>query len=189
MHRNQKRVLLQYEYTAGNSIDKFVRSLQGVKWSQTMRGWHVAYDKNYYNIFNKQENNNSTIQVKRNKIEIQKKLYAVIIIDKFNKKIELKLNNDTAILNKISEIKNGYRVKGFPKWYFEGTNKNYLSIKNILESNNYTYRKEIKKDIEQKQSNPIVKHYVQTMLMRNNSKKTIEVYTPIFKEFSNLHNS
>ena len=117
-----------------------------------------------------------------NKTEV-KLFYAVIIIDKNKKNIELKLNSDANIYDELSKIKKSYRINGASKWFFEGTNENYLFVVDVLKRNKYKYRKELKKDIDEKYEDMIVRHYVQTMVMRNNSKKTIEIYTPIFEKF------
>ncbi len=58
-----------------------------------------------------------------------------------------------------------------------------MQIINILKVHKFEYKIEYKKDLDEQQDNPIVKHYVQAMMMRNNSKKTIEIYTSYFKKF------
>ncbi len=108
---------------------------------------------------------------------------AVLIIDKSQNKIQLNCNNDDGIITELTGIEKNYRLPEFPKWVFAGTNDNYTKIVKILKSNNYNYRIEYKKGKDEEQNDPIVKHYIQAMMMRNNSKNTIDIYTPFFKKF------
>ena len=183
VHKQQSRIKLIYAYYKGNKIDTKVRKLNDCLWSRTMKCWHLPY-RNDYIEYLEEKLNISVIEKQQDnkKTEIKN---ATILIDKNQEKIQLKLNDDSTIKKELNKIQNSFRTPNYPKWFFAGTNKNYLKIINILKINNYKYKIEHKKTTDEEQKSPIVKHYVQTMIMRNNSKNTIDVYTPIFKEFVN----
>lgn len=184
IHKQQKRLKLIYPYHKGNKTDLKVRKLAGCLWSKTMKSWHLPYRPDYIEYLKKELNIAIFDFAQQTKIEEKKIIKnAVIIVDKKQEKIYLKLNDDITIREKLNLIDRSYRVPNYPKWIFTGSNENYLRIIEILEENKYKFRIENKKDIDDEQENPIVKHFVQTMIMRNNSIKTIEIYTPIFKKF------
>jgi len=108
---------------------------------------------------------------------------AVVIIDPNENKIILRLSDDEIIRNELSEIDYNYRLKNYSKWIFKGTNEIYLQIINILKKYNYKYLIEYIKSIDEQQENPIVRRFVQAMLIQNKSNHTINAYLPYFKEF------
>ncbi|MEA3451024.1 MAG: hypothetical protein U9Q83_03880, partial [Bacteroidota bacterium] len=146
-----------------NKLDK----IDSFGYSATHNAWYVSYSKKTLSELKQIEPN----------LKILQTYNAVMLIDKKQNKIQLTLNNDNQIIKKLNKINNSFRLSKYPKWVIEGTNENYLQIKKILKQFNYQLKITYKKDIDEEQKNPIVKHYVQTMIMRNNSKKTIEIYT------------
>lgn len=150
-----------------------LRNVNGFGYSATHNTWYTSYTKTAF------------LQLKQidSNLKILETYNAVMIIDKEQKKIQLNLNNDNQIIKKINKIQTCFRIENYSKWIISGTNNNYLQIINLLKQYNYKLKIAYKKDIDQEQKNPIVKHYVQKMIMRNNSKNTIKIYTPIFKEF------
>ena len=179
-HRYENRLKLLFSFD--KELIDLVKTIPDCKWSATMNCWHIPANNSIYEL--RQNFKSNIVFVEK---EIKKKakinLSAIILINKTENKIQLSLNKDKNIIDKLARIENHYRLPKHSKWFFEGTNENYLYIIKILKNNNYKYRIEYKKDKDEEQENPIVKHYVQTMMMRNNSQKTIDIYTQFFKEF------
>ncbi len=174
-YKNSLRI--QLVVTPNYYFVKEIKEISGCYWSKNLKSWNFPYRENYL-AFLKDKFKMEIEDLSDNKIK-----NAIIIIDKKNGKIQLNLNDDSFIKLELKKIKNNFRVTDYPKWFFTGTNDNYLAIKKILKENNYKFRIEYKKDIEEKQDIPIIKHYVQTLLMRNYSKRTIDVYVYFFKMF------
>ena len=203
-HKSKFRVRLIYRYFAKNTTDKKVRQLPGSRWSKTMLSWHIPYKNNYLDYLNSKlnvdilkakdnikiaeeifnlNNNKHLNNTKKKVVEIKTKANAVILIDIQANKIQLNIDDDSLIKNELLKIKNNFRLEKYAKWFFEGNNDNYSQIIKILKKNNFNYKIEYKKLPDEAEKSPIVKHYIQVMIMRNNSKNTIQIYTPIFKKF------
>lgn len=196
-HRDNEQVKLMYKYIKGSEIDKKIRKLPFAAWSRNMNTWYIPYREDYLQYLKDKlgvqvsDLPEDKIQEKKTPEVIQQKkdsnLRAVIIIDKKQKKIQLKLNDDSLIVSELQKTGKNIRLQNFPKWFFEGTNEAFVQIKNLLTKYDYKFRIEYTKEIDEQEDNPIVKHFIQAMMMRNNSMNTIQIYTPFFKDFVNFH--
>ncbi len=173
-HRGRKCLKLCFDYDY-QTTEK-VRQIQGRRWSKTMRTWYLPANfpisdlKNYLpeaNIQNKDPR------------------YAKLFIDKKEKKIKLRLNQDIPIYSSLRKIEKNFRIEAHPIWYFKGNNQNYLQIIKLLEKHAYQYSIEYTKTIDEKQSNLLVKSYAEALIIRNNSKHTAAAYVPYFRDFVN----
>lgn len=52
------------------------------------------------------------------------------------------------------------------QWVVLGDNQNYLTIKSIAKKYNYPVVKEFKKTIDERELNPLVRRYIETMQMK-----------------------
>ena len=176
-HRHENRLKLLFDFDI-DLID-IVKTIPNRRWSETMNCWHIPATESINKLNSKFSPNITFVEIK-GKLD---NLYAVILINKAENRIQLSLNDDEGIIDKLESIDKHYRLPSHAKWFFSGSNGNYLQIIEILKTNNYKYRIEYKKDKDEEQENPLVKHYVQAMMMKNYSKNTIDAYTPFFKEF------
>ncbi|MBN1251929.1 MAG: tyrosine-type recombinase/integrase [Bacteroidales bacterium] len=179
-HMNENRLKLLFDFD--KDLIDIVKTIPNRKWSKTMNCWHIP-DTESINTLNSKFSPSITFVEIIYKQNTQHNLNAVILINKVENRIQLSLNDDEEIKDKLASIDKHYRLANHPKWFFSGSNENYLQIIEILKTHNYKYRIEYKKDKDEEQENPLVKHYVQAMMMRNNSKSTIDTYTFFFKQF------
>jgi integrase/recombinase XerD len=106
-----------------------------------------------------------------------------IIIDKENIRIYVRHSIDKQIWSELKAIPKAWWQKEKKQWTFAGNNQNYLAIKQIAIKNNCVIKKEYRKTIDEKETNPVVKRYIETMQMKKNSINTMEAYLPHFKKF------
>ena len=106
-----------------------------------------------------------------------------ITIDKYHKRIYVNHSHSSKLWKELQAIPNAWWQKDKKQWQFAGANENYLLIKQIAHKNNCRVKQEFNKSIDEKESNPIVKRYIETMQMRKNSINTIEAYHPHFKKY------
>ena len=107
----------------------------------------------------------------------------IVTIDKENKKIYLKHPVNQQLYGEIAGIEKSYWIKERKQWILEGNNTNYLSVKAIAEKYHLTIKQENRQTIDEKETNPIVKRYIETLQMKKYSLNTIEAYLPYFRKF------
>jgi len=186
VHRSEKRLKLLYSFDT--DLNNTVKPIYGRRWSKTMKCWHIPGNVSIDEL-NKKFSPQIEFIEQNNRQKPTHNLNAIILIKKDENKIQLSLNDDKVVKAELDKIEKNFRLPKYPKWIFTGTNKNYLQIIKILEKHNYKYRIEHQKDKDEKQENPIVKSYVQSMIMRNMSNNTIDAYLPFFKQFVLYNNS
>ena len=179
-HRNENRLKLIFKYDK-ELIDS-IKKIENSKWSASLRAWHIPANNDIHSLNNKFKGK-IIFKIKKEN-SYKNTLIAKILIDKIEHKIILNLNNDIPIKEELAQIQKHYRLKNYPKWFFAETKQNYTYLIKLLQKNNYKFNIKYKKSIDE-HSNPLIKNYVQIMLMRNNSKNTIQAYLPYFKAFVN----
>jgi len=108
---------------------------------------------------------------------------AVITIDKEKKKIYLQHSYNNELFEVLYNDKNFYRNKSRKEWLLKGTNENYLFLIQLLKTYNFDYTLIYKEPEYLKETNPLIKQYVETLQMKNYSVNTIDAYYPHFKKF------
>ena len=176
-HRNAQQNVFLYEYD--DEINAAVKNIPGRRWSNTMKCWYVSIKYSMAEIRQLLPNFIIT-EVPDSYVPVRN---AKVLIDKTALKIYVSLNLANRIGPELNRLPQNYKISGYNKWIVRGNNENYTVIINLLKKHGYQYLIEYRKTKDEAETNPIVKHYVQAMIMRNNSKSTIEVYTPFFKQF------
>jgi integrase/recombinase XerD len=104
-------------------------------------------------------------------------------IDKKSKKIYVNLPIDYTTFTKLRTIEKNFYCKDTRKLAIQGTNNNYLAVKQILKEANYTLNiREVLSDYDT-DTEPIVRRYIDLMKIRRYSLNTISAYYPYFKAF------
>jgi site-specific recombinase XerD len=110
-------------------------------------------------------------------------LKLTITIDKINKRIYIKHNPNKQIWQEFKAIPKSWWQKEKEQWILAGNNVIYLAIMHIANKYRCVVKQEFQKTKDEKESNPIVRKYIETMQMRKNSMNTIDAYLPHFKKF------
>jgi len=124
--------------------------------------------------------NNVSENIENSKKRINK---ALIIIDKKAKCFYVKNIYDKDIFDKLKNIEKSYWQKDTKQWKINGTNKNYLEVKKVLETKGYKIITETKKTLLETETNETVRVFLQALEMKNYSANTVECYYPYFKDF------
>lgn len=113
----------------------------------------------------------------------RKPLFMEMIIDKTEKRIYLKQSYNKLIWTELHGITKSWWQKEKRQWVFAGNNENYLAIKAIAKKYGCVLNQEFAKTVDERESNPRVKRYIETMQIRKYSINTIEAYLPYFRQF------
>lgn len=116
-------------------------------------------------------------------IQSPKPLILKITIDKHHKRIYVNHTNNYQIWNELKAIPKAWWQKDKKQWMFAGNNENYLLIKQIANKNHFLITQVFQKSIDEREADPVLKRYIETMQMRKNSINTIEAYLPHFKKY------
>ncbi len=118
-----------------------------------------------------------------NRLPTKKPLLLKISIDKKNKRIYVIHTASMLIWKELKTIPKAWWQKDKKQWIFAGNNDNFLAIKQIAKKYNFDVSMEFQKSIDEKETNPLARMYIETMQMRKNSINTIEAYLPHFKKY------
>ena len=141
LHKGQNRFALIYSYDT--AINNIVKQMDGRFWSKSLNCWHLPITASEKEL--KQKLSSYKVLFITTSHQQNKRLNAKLLIDKSENKIQLSLNNDEGIKEALSQIDKNYRLDNYAKWFFAGTNENYLKIIEVLNLYKYDYKIEKKK--------------------------------------------
>jgi len=107
----------------------------------------------------------------------------VFKIDKDNKKIFVKHGFDKNVWMELKAIPNSWWQKEKRQWILAGNNDNYIAIQNIAKKHNCFLQVEYAKTVDEKEQNPCIKRYIETLQMKRYRPNTINAYLPYFRDF------
>ncbi len=186
IHRNQNRLLVKFN---GNSnLFSEIKNIEGRKYSKTLRSWHIPADISV-EILNRQFTG-KLIFIKKDperqaKIEKTPNKHAKIYIDLQRKALFVQYTYNKSLFEKFVKMENVFYIKDSKQWKLKGDNETYQNLTAMLKANGFTFEKIIKPNIAEQQTNPLLKKFVESLLMKNYSINTIDAYLPHFEGFVN----
>ena len=168
-----------------NGMMPKLRKINGFGYSKTHNSWYVSYSKKAFSEL-KQITNVNIVHPKNNEIkQIAKKNTekSYITIDKQLKRIILIHPPNPSLWNKLRTIKTSFWKSDKKQWVFKGENDIYITIKKYLKKYQYNFEIKYEKSLLEKEENVIVRSYIESLIMKNYSTRTLEMYLPHFKKF------
>ena len=169
-HRGQQRIALEYDFVNRQYLDKPVREIEGRKYSNSRKLWHIPYRDDYRqwvmdyfrtkgpadilfdypqqteNVKDKQSKNPGPYKKLINAIEktenIDEKRIVKLRIDQHKKYFYLDHGYDPALFRIINDLQTAFWLKKQKMWRFRGENDLYKSVIELLQSRGYEVQKE-----------------------------------------------
>jgi len=107
-----------------------------------------------------------------------------ISIDKENKKIHVSHGFNRKLWERLYNEPKKWWQKEKKRWIFEGNNENYLNLKRIAAENNCLLEVIELKSIDERERNPKVRRYIETLQQKKYSRNTLDAYLPFFRKFA-----
>lgn len=156
VHREEKRIALQYKYIANSEIDKLTRSLPLSKYSVTKKLWHIPYRDDYrdyvkeeyksiknLNIIFKDKNTAGRKPIEKIETQTSTGRKVIINIDKANKKFYVDHGYSPKLHELLSHTEKGFWLKNRKMWVFPGNNDLFLKITTMIEKAGMQWEKKI----------------------------------------------
>ena len=202
IHRELERIKIEYPFSS--IINDKIKTIEGRRYSSSMKCWHIPYSRDAYHklkeLFPHSVNlteqqlfeseiqeiqTGKSIQPRSIPDETKPKEFVEISIDTNKEKIYVKIPYDQQLYKAISSINNGYWIKEQKRWVFKNDNEIYVQLENEIRKTGFEIKREYVKTIDEKELNPILKRYIETLQMKKYSNNTLEAYLPYFKKFVN----
>jgi site-specific recombinase XerD len=106
-----------------------------------------------------------------------------LTIDKERKVMYIRHSYHPEVWRQMKSVPKAWWQKEKKQWIVGGDNENYLAVKKIAATHRCTFTREYLKTLDEKETNPVVKRYIETMQMKNYSKNTMKAYVPYFRDF------
>jgi integrase/recombinase XerD len=185
IHKGEKRLQLRFRYN--KELISRVRSIDGCRWSQTMRCWHVPDNpESIKKLTGKDLACNEKVSVPdigNNQNTILSKP-VVLAIDEYNQQIYIDFPFEEKIKNYIKKLNGSWWHIGIKKWSIDYSQENLEKLKEIFGPDRFELRINIIEPGEFRKSfcrKPVShisvpQNYVKELKLQNKSVNTIRHY-------------